>query len=64
MMVATAGDTPERPEGLGKVGKQFWAEAFAQSWVKFSGLTMVLLIARKLDEREGTAAQCYQTPAN
>ncbi len=52
------------PEGLGDAGKQFWSDAYAQSWVAASDRTMVLLIARKLDERETIAAQCYQTPAD
>ena len=64
MTVALAGDTPEMPEGLGTAGKQFWAEAYAQPWVTSSNRTMVLLIARKLDERETIAAQDYQTPAD
>ena len=64
MTVALAGDTPEMPEGLGTAGKQFWAEAYAQPWVTSSNRTMVLLIARKLDERETIAAQYYQTPAD
>lgn len=64
MTVALAGDTPEMPEGLGTAGKQFWAEAYAQPWVISSTRSMVLLIARKLDERETIAAQYYQTPAD
>ena len=64
MTVALAGDIPETPEGLGTAGRQFWAEAYAQPWVTSSNRTMVLLIARKLDERETIAAQYYQTPAD
>jgi hypothetical protein len=64
MTVALAGDTPEMPEGLGTAGQQFWAEAYAQPWVTSLNRTMVLLIARKLDERETIAAQYYQTPAD
>ena len=64
MTVALAGDIPETPEGLGTAGEQFWAEAYAQPWVTSSNRTMVLLIARKLDERETIAAQYYQTPAD
>ena len=62
--ILTQRDTPETPEGLGAAGKQFWAEAYAQPWVTSSNRTMVLLIARKLDERETIAAQYYQTPAD
>jgi len=64
MTVALAGDVPEMPEGLGDAGRQFWAEAYAQPWVTASNRTMVLLIARKLDEREAIAAQFFQTPAD
>jgi len=52
------------PEGLGDAGRQFWAEAYAQPWVTASNRTMVLLIARKLDEREAIAAQFFQTHAD
>jgi hypothetical protein len=64
MTVALAGEIPETPEGLGTAGEQFWAEAYAQPWVTSSNRTMVLLIARKLDERETIAAHYYQTPAD
>lgn len=64
MTVALDGDIPETPDGLGTAGKHFWAEAYAQPWVTSSNRTMVLLIARKLDERETIACQYYQTPAD
>jgi hypothetical protein len=64
MTVALAGEDPEMPEGLGDAGRQFWAEAYAVPWVTASNRTMVLLIARKLDERETIASQYYQTPAD
>ena len=64
MTIAHAGEVPEMPEGLGDAGRQFWAEAHAQPWVTASDRTMVLLIARKLDERKAIAAQFFQTPSD
>jgi hypothetical protein len=61
MTVALADEAPPMPGGLGEAGKQFWSDAYAQSWVAASDRTMVLLVAWKLDERQLVAAQNHQS---
>ena len=62
--VALADQVPDPPAGLGDAGRQFWADAYAQSWVGVSDRTMVQLVARKLDEREQLGAESFPTPAD
>ena len=62
--VALADQVPDPPAGLGDAGRQFWAGAYAQSWVGVSDRTMVQLVARKLDEREQLGAESFPTPAD
>lgn len=64
MSVALAHEIPDAPEGLGETGRAFWTEAYGPPWVTSSDRTMVLLIARKLDERDLVAAQFHQAPAD
>ncbi len=64
MSVALADEIPDAPEGLGETGRAFWTEAYGPPWVTSSDRTMVLLIARKLDERDLVAAQFHQAPAD
>ena len=63
-IVALADQVPDPPAGLGDAGRQFWAGAYAQSWVGVSDRTMVQLVARKLDEREQLGAESFPTPAD
>ena len=63
-IVALADQVPDPPAGLGDAGRQFWADAYAQSWVGVSDRTMVQLVARKLDEREQLGAESFPTPAD
>lgn len=64
MTVALADEAPPMPDSLGDAGKQFWGDAYAEPWVTASDRTMVLLIARKLDERQVVAAQVHQSPVD
>jgi len=64
MTIAIADEVPDPPAGLGDAGRQFWADAYAQSWVGVSDRTMVQLVARKLDEREQLGAESFPTPAD
>ena len=64
MTIALADQVPVPLAGLGDAGRQFWADAYAQSWVGVSDRTMVQLVARKLDEREQLGAESFPTPAD
>ena len=64
MTIAIDDKVRDPPAGLGDAGRQFWADAYAQSWVGVSDRTMVQLVARKLDEREQLGAESFPTPAD